>query len=384
MTVQALINARVLLPEGLRDDVAVMIADGRIRAVSTEPDTDAAPIDCAGALLLPGFIDTQVNGGGGALFNDDPTVATIATIAAAHRRFGTTALLPTLVSDDRAVIARAIAAVDEAIADGVPGIAGIHIEGPFLAMSRRGIHDPLRIDRIDDAAIALLSSARRGRTLVTLAPECVRPGDIARLVAAGVIVAGGHSEAGYDQVRVALGEGMTGFTHLFNAMSPWGSRAPGMVGAALEDQASVAGLIVDGEHLHPATVRLALRIKGAERLMLVSDAMPCAGSDADSFLLQGRMIRRVGDRMVGADGTLAGSTLTMNRAVATLIAQSDADLATAARMASAVPATFLGLADRTGAIVAGFDADLILVDDALNVQRSWIGGVEEYYDVVVP
>ncbi|WP_298689962.1 N-acetylglucosamine-6-phosphate deacetylase [uncultured Sphingomonas sp.] len=380
MTAKALINARVLLPEGLRRDVVVTIADGRIRAVSPEPDTDAEPIDCAGGLLLPGFIDTQVNGGGGALFNDDPTVATIATIAAAHRRFGTTALLPTLVSDRRAVIARAVAAVDEAIAAGVPGIAGIHIEGPFLAMTRRGIHDPARIDQIDDAAIALLSSATRGRTLVTVAPECVRPGDIARLVAAGVIVAGGHSEASYEQVRAALDEGMTGFTHLFNAMSPWGSRAPGMVGAALEDEASIAGLIVDGEHLHAATVRLALRIKGATRLMLVSDAMPCAGSDADSFLLQGRVIRRVGDRVVGADGTLAGSTLTMNRAVATLIAQTGSDLATAVPMASAVPAAFLGLGDRRGAIVAGFDADLILADEALVVQRSWIGGGEVRYD----
>ncbi len=370
----ALVNARVLLPEGLRNDVVVTIADGRIRAVSTEAPEDAEPVDCGGDLLLPGFIDTQVNGGGGALFNDDPSIDTIATIAAAHRRFGTTALLPTLISDERTTIARAIAAVDAAIETGVPGIAGVHIEGPFLAMARRGIHDPTRIDRIDDAAIALLASAKHGRTLVTLAPECVRPGDVARLVAAGVIVAAGHSEASYEQVRAALDEGMTGFTHLFNAMSPLASRAPGVVGAALEDEASVAGIIVDGAHLHPAAVRIALKAKGADRLMLVTDAMPCVGTDAETFQLQGRPIRREGDRLVSADGTLAGSTLTMNRAIATVRGQGRLDLATAARMASAVPAAFLRLNNEMGAIVPGLRANLVLVDDRLEVKNCWIRG----------
>lgn len=371
---RALVNARVLLPEGLRDDVVVTIAGGRIRSVSSEAPRDAERIDCGGGLLLPGFIDTQVNGGGGALFNDDPGVATIATIAAAHRRFGTTALLPTLISDERAVIARAIAAVDDAIEAGVPGIAGVHFESPFLAMARRGIHDPARIDRIDDEAIALLSSARHGRTLVTLAPECVRPGDVARLVASGVIVAAGHSEASYDQVRSALDEGLSGFTHLFNAMSSLGSRAPGMVGAALEDDASIAGIIVDGEHLHPAAVKIALKAKGPERLMLVTDAMPCVGTDADLFLLQGRPIRREGQRLVSADGTLAGSTLTMNRAIATVREQGRLDLAAAVRMASSVPAAFLGLSGEIGAIVAGLRADLVLAEDSLEVRRCWISG----------
>ncbi len=373
--VQVFVNARVLLPEGLRNDVVVTVADGRIRSVSTEAPHEAERIDCEGDLLLPGFIDTQVNGGGGALFNDDPSVETIATIAQAHRHFGTTALLPTLISDDRATIARAIAAVDEAITTGVPGIAGIHIEGPFLAMARRGIHDPARIDRIDDAAIALLSSARRGRTLVTLAPDCVRPGDVARLAAAGVVVAGGHSEARYEQVRAALDEGMSGFTHLFNAMSPLTSRAPGMVGAALEDEASIAGIIVDGEHLHPAAVRIAIKAMGPERLMLVTDAMPCVGTQDETFLLQGRTIRRIGDRLVSEDGTLAGSTLTMDRAVATAMAQGGIELASAVRMASAVPAAFLGIAQETGAIVAGLRADLVLADHQLNVRRSWVSGV---------
>jgi len=216
----ALVNARVLLPQGLREGLAVTMADGRIRSVSSEPPAGATIVDCGGAMLLPGFIDTQVNGGGGVLFNDAPTVETIGTIARAHRRFGTTGLLPTLISDDLDVVAAAIRAVDDAIEAGVPGVLGIHIEGPFLSFARRGIHDAARLRRIDKDAIALLGSARHGKTLVTLAPECVSPGDISALVAAGVIVAAGHSEADYDVVRRAIGEGVSGFTHLFNAMSP--------------------------------------------------------------------------------------------------------------------------------------------------------------------
>jgi N-acetylglucosamine-6-phosphate deacetylase len=372
----ALVNARVMLPQGLREGLAVTIADGRIRSVSSEPPAGAAIVDCGDDLLLPGFIDTQVNGGGGALFNDAPTVETIATMAAAHRRFGTTGLLPTLISDDLGVVESAIAAVDAAIDAGVPGVLGIHIEGPFLSYARRGIHDAARLRTIDRDAIALLGSMKRGRTLVTLAPECVDPADIEALVEAGVIVSAGHSEADYDTVRRAIGAGLTGFTHLFNAMSPLVNRAPGMTGAALEDDRTTAGLIVDGHHVHPAVIRIALKAKGHERLMLVTDAMALTGIDDDRFLLQGREIRRVGDRLVDADGTLAGSTLTMAEAVRNMIAQTGIDLRRAVAMASSTPAAFLRLSGETGAIAPGLSADLILVDDGWQVKRSWIAGRE--------
>jgi N-acetylglucosamine-6-phosphate deacetylase len=371
-----LVNARVLLPQGLREGLSVTIRSGHIHAVSSEPPAGATLVDCGGAMLLPGFIDTQVNGGGGILFNDAPTVETIATIAAAHRRFGTTGLLPTLISDDLDVVAAAIQAVDEAIEAGVPGILGIHIEGPFLNLARRGIHDAARLRRIDAQAIALLGSAKHGKSLVTLAPECVEPGDVAALVAAGVIVSAGHSEADYDTVRRAIGEGLTGFTHLFNAMSPLLNRAPGMTGAALEDDRTTAGLIVDGHHVHPAVIRIALEAKGHERLMLVTDAMALTGTPGDRFILQGREILRVGDRLVDVEGTLAGSTLTMARAVRNMIAQTGVDLRRAVAMASSTPAAFLGLVDRTGTIAPGLSADLILVDDTWEVRRSWIRGRE--------
>jgi len=371
---EALVNARVLLPSGLRDNVCVVIEGPAIRAVSSSPPADARIVDCGGRMLLPGFIDTQVNGGGDRLFNDDPSVETIATIAAAHRRFGTTGLLPTLISDDLSVVEAGIAAVDAAIEAGVPGVLGIHIEGPFLSPKRHGIHLESKLRPFDDSVIELLASARHGRTLVTLAPERATPDQISRLAAAGVIVAAGHSDADYDTVRAAIDAGVTGFTHLFNAMSQLANRAPGMVGAALEDDRTWTGLIVDGHHVHPATVRVAVRAKGAERLMLVTDAMPTVGGERDSFVLQGRPIRCEGDMLKSADGVLAGSTLTMAAAVANMIAQGRVPLRQAVAMATTTPAAFLGLGDTRGAIAAGFAADLVLVDDAFTVHQSWIAG----------
>ena len=370
----ALLNGRVLLPSGLRDDICVVIGDGEICALSSAPPDDAMIVDLGGKLLLPGFIDTQVNGGGGALFNDDPSVETIRTIATTHARYGTTGLLPTLISDDLAVVERGIRAVDAAIEAGVPGVLGLHIEGPFLSATRRGIHSEAKLQLLRDEHLALLTSARHGKTLVTLAPECATPAQIAQLVASGVIVAAGHSDASYEVVRAAIDAGLTGFTHLFNAMSQLANRAPGMVGAALEDDATFAGIIADGHHLHPATLRVAVRAKGAHRLMLVTDAMPSVGTDSPSFMLQGREIWRDGNTLHGSDGVLAGSTLTMAGAVRGMIEQGRVPLREAVAMASATPAAFLGIGDRTGIIAAGMRADLVLIDRDFTVHETWIGG----------
>ena len=370
----ALVNGRVLIGNEVRNDCCVVIDGGRIDEICASPPVGADVIDLGGEFLLPGFIDVQVNGGGGRLFNDDPSVETIAVIAAAHRRFGTTGLLPTLISDDFSVIERGIAAVDEAIAAGVPGVLGIHIEGPFLSNARRGIHLASMLQRFEDRFVELLSSARNGRTLVTVAPECATPAQIGRLVQAGVIVSAGHSDADYETVRAALDAGMTGFTHLFNGMSQLTNREPGMVGAALEDRTTFAGVIVDGHHIHPASLRVAINAKGIDKLMLVTDAMPTVGADEQEFMLQGRAIQLEGDRLVSADGVLAGSTLTMASAVANAIEQGRIGLSAAVEMASSSPAHFLGLGDQIGAIRAGFRADLIAMRDDFTVARSWIGG----------
>jgi N-acetylglucosamine-6-phosphate deacetylase len=373
----ALVNGRVLVPGGIRDDLCVLVEGERIAAVVPEAPRGSKRIDLGGQFLLPGFIDVQVNGGGGRLFNDDPTVETIAAIAAAHRRFGTTGLLPTLISDDVSVIERGIAAVDEAIERRVPGVLGIHIEGPFLSTARRGIHLASMLRAFDDSFIDLLSSARRGRTLVTIAPECVTPAQIAKLVQSGVIVSAGHSDADYATVRAAIDAGVSGFTHLFNGMSQLTNRAPGMVGAALEDRTTYAGLIVDGHHIHAATFRVAVNAKGTDRLMLVTDAMATVGSEDREFTLQGRTIRREGDRLVSKDGVLAGSTLTMAGAVANAVNQGRLVLEDAVEMAARSPAKFLGLSDDFGAISPGRRCDLVAMRDDFTVAATWIGGVEE-------
>jgi N-acetylglucosamine-6-phosphate deacetylase len=373
----ALVNGRVLLPEGVSDECCVIIESGRIASICKQAPEGAEQTDLAGQLLLPGFIDSQVNGGGGRLFNDDPSVETITVMAAAHRRFGTTGLLPTLISDDFSIIAQAIEAVDAAIESGVPGVLGIHIEGPFLSWARRGIHLASMLQPFDDRFLEVLCSARRGRTLVTVAPECIEPAQIRRLVEGGVIVSAGHSDADYETVRAALDAGMSGFTHLFNAMSQLSNRAPGMVGAALEDRASYAGIIIDGHHIHPAALRVALQAKGTDRLMLVTDAMPTVGAEEQEFMLQGRAIRRDGDRLVSVDGILAGSTLTMAAAVANAIEQGRLSIADAVRMATGTPAQFLGIAGETGAIEVGKRADFALVDNDFTVAKTWIAGIPD-------
>ncbi len=379
MTV-ALVNARVLGPAGLRENACVVLDGHVIAAVAAAPPPASTTIDLGGALLLPGFIDTQVNGGDGVLFNDAPTPAGIAAIGAAHRRFGTTGFLPTLISDDLAIVAAAIAAVDEAIAANVPGVLGIHIEGPFIAEPRRGIHRADKLRTLQNEDIALLTSLKRGRTLVTLAPEAVSPEQIARLVAAGVVVALGHSEADYDTARAAFAAGASGVTHLFNAMSGLSHRAPGMVGAALEDEAIFAGVIADGHHLHPAALRVALRAKGSGRIMLVTDAMPSVGSDEAGFELQGRRIQLVDGILTDEAGTLAGSHLTMAGAFANIMAQTGASLVQASRMASDTPAAFLSLSDSIGSIAPGMQADLVALDEAGQVAATWIAGAMERYD----
>jgi N-acetylglucosamine-6-phosphate deacetylase len=372
----ALVNARVLAADGLRDGLAVLLQDGRIEAVAPDREIprDVDRQDLGGNLLLPGFLDLQVNGGGGRLFNDAPTPETAAAIAQVHRRFGVTRLLPTLISDDLDVVREAFAAI-QACRD--PGVLGIHVEGPFLAEARKGIHDSSKFRALDQQAVRLLSTPHGGKTLVTLAPEAAAPERIAQLVDAGVVVSLGHTNATYAQARAALDAGATGFTHLFNAMSPLASREPGVVGAALEDRASWCGVIVDGLHVHPTTLKLALGCKPTGKLMLVTDAMPGVGLEADGFMLQGRAIRIENNACLGPDGTLAGSNLDMASAVRNAVALLGLDLAEAARMASRYPAEFLGLGDRFGRIAPGYMADLVLVTEEVEVLRTWVAGAPD-------
>jgi len=374
-------NARILAGDDFRDDLAVVIESGRITALVS----DAAPmlgqadeqVDLGGGWLLPGFIDAQVNGGGGVLFNNSPDVATLRTLAQAHRRFGTTGLLPTLISDDVQVMRAAIAATRQAISEGVPGVLGIHLEGPYIAPARKGTHDPNKFRVPDAAEIALAASLDNGVTLLTLAPERVPLESIRALVERGVVVAAGHTAASYEEARAGLEAGIRGFTHLYNAMSPLTGREPGAVGAALEDRDSWVGVIADGVHVHPASLRVALACKPRGKVMLVTDAMPPVGAEDPSYELYGEVITAVDGVVRNAAGSLAGSALDMATAVRNSVQLLGVSLAEAARMASTYPAQFLNLDDRYGHIAEGHHADLVLLDDALQVRSTWIAGQRE-------
>jgi N-acetylglucosamine-6-phosphate deacetylase len=373
----ALHNGRVLRGQALVEGQCVLLEGGRILDIVPEnhPSTrGASRRDLRGNMLLPGFIDSQVNGGGGVLFNDSPSVEAIRQIGLAHRRFGTTGFMPTLISADLDVVARAIAAARAAIEARVPGVLGIHIEGPFLNVERKGVHDPAKLRELDVSAVGLLTSLGTGRTLVTLAPEMTKPQIIQRLAAAGVIVSAGHTNATYAEVVAALHHGLTGFTHLFNAMSQLTGREPGVVGAALENLDSWCGIIVDGQHLSPVVLRLAMRCKPSSRFMLVTDAMPSVGTDARSFKLEGRDITVSGSVCFDEDGRLAGSNIDMASCVRNAVNQLGVSLPEAARMASLHPAEFLGLSHELGRIERGYRANLVLADDKLNVLETWIEG----------
>jgi len=373
----ALINGRVFDGQVLHDGMAVVLEDGRVSALLPDndiPDTVDVSWDLEGRILAPGLIDIQVNGGGGIMFNETPTVETIRRIGAAHRRFGTTGFLPTLISTDIDTMRQAIEAVGQAIAMGVPGVLGIHLEGPYLNAKKRGIHNADRFRPIDEAAISLLTSLASGCTLVTIAPELTSPAIISRLTAAGVLVFGGHSAASYQQTREGLQAGLRGFTHLFNAMSPFESREPGMVGAALEDRNSWFGIIADGQHVHPATFAVAIAAKRKGYAVLVTDAMASVGSDVRKFTFDGDKIEAVDGSCRKQTGELAGSDLDMISAVRNAARFAGIEALEALRMASSYPAAALGLESHLGFIRPGYTASFIELDDELNLYRSWIDG----------
>ena len=364
-------GGRVLADQCQQDSCAFHVVDGVIANFHAEGDVET--IDLDGGWLVPGFVDTQVNGGGGVLFNDHPTVEGIRAIGAAHATYGTTAFLPTLISDRLDVVAAGLDAVDAAIEAGVPGVVGIHVEGPFLNPARKGIHDANHFRALDDAAIDLLTAPRKGVVMVTIAPERNDMAAIERLVAAGVIVSIGHSDATYEQARAAIDAGARGVTHLYNAMSPLKHRDPGVVGAVLEDKSVYAGLIVDGAHLHPAAIRVALAARPIDRFMLVTDAMPTVGAESKEFVLNGQPIHVENGVCVDANGTLAGCDLDMATAVANTVELGVA-FEDAVAMASANPAAFLRLSHRIGSIDVGHSADFVWLDRDLTVRGTWIAG----------
>ena len=373
---QAIFCPRLFDGSRMHANVLMHIGAGRVRRVTSGTAANADLGLPPGSILAPGLIDIQVNGGGGVLFNDAANTDGLARLAHAHRMQGTTALLPTFITDSRPRMAQAVEAVRLAL-EAVPGVLGIHLEGPFLRPERRGIHRLEHIARYDGVTdLALLTAlAGAGKTLVTLAPECVPPGAVRAFRERGALVFAGHTDATFEQMQSVLAEGLDGFTHLFNAMSQFGSRAPGAVGAALLAPACYAGLVLDGHHVAAGSVAVLRAARGLDRIVLVSDAMPPAGTADTTFMLQGAPIRVEGGRCVNSAGTLAGAAITLADAVRIATAEYGFTVEEALACATRIPAQLLGLDNDYGGLRAGTRADAVVFDEALRPCAVMQGGV---------
>ena len=361
---------KALTPNGIINNAEVTVQAGKIIAVAPTNSPD----NIQPGILIPGFIDVQVNGGGGVLFNQSPDAASLDTLARAHLKYGTTSMLPTLITDGESAMLRAADAIAECIEARHPTIVGVHFEGPFLNTDKKGVHEASYIRHPKDSELAILTRQDIGRVVVTVAPDNVDCSFIQELTAEGVIVCLGHSNATIEQAQAAIAAGARGFTHLYNAMSALQSRAPGMVGAAFADANAYCGLIVDHHHVHPGSATIAIKIKGANRIMLVTDAMAHVGTDATSLNFFNTVIERHGNKLITPEGTLAGSCLDMHQAMLNCHRDLGISLAETVKMASQTPAEFLSLGNTTGSIAAGQNANFILLDEQLNINNIWLHG----------
>ena len=371
-----LYGARIFDGERFLTDRALVIEDDSIVAVTSTADRPRlGERDLGGGVLAPGFVDWQVNGGGGVLFNETPTPDGIAAILAAHRRFGTTSILPTVITDSPRKLTAALAAAKAANA-GIPGAIGVHVEGPFIDPRRRGAHPEQWIRAMNEKDVDMLIAARSGAMVTTLAPSNASLPLISKLSRSGVIVSIGHSECSAEEAKGAFDAGARAVTHLYNAMSQLAHRAPGLVGAALADPRIVCGLIADGLHVHETASRVALRAKGADAIALVSDAMSPAAGGPEVYELQGRRVIQKGMQITLEDGTLAGAAITLIDAIRYVTGKLGADLGTALRMATLAPARLLNMDDRIGRLDAGCRADCVHLADDLSLLGVWVGGFE--------
>jgi N-acetylglucosamine-6-phosphate deacetylase len=350
----------------LHQGYVLQCSDGVISAFGPLEEVGLAGtvVDLEGDILSPGYVDLQVNGGDGVMLNDALTQETLQRMAAAHRRLGATHILPTLITNTLVKTEAAITVTEAAIAEGVPGIAGLHLEGPHLSVARKGAHDGAPIRPMLDSDLDMLCQAaqRLPALMLTVAPENVTQDQVRALVAAGAVVSLGHSDADYDTACAYFAAGARCATHLFNAMSQMGNRAPGLVGAALECGAVSAGLIADGIHVHPASMRAAWAAKqGPGQIFLVSDAMAPAGTDVTGFQLEGRQINRQAGRLTLEDGTLAGADLELTGAVRTLHHSVGVALDAALAAATSIPADLMGFDAGVGRISVGYPSDLIRI-----------------------
>jgi N-acetylglucosamine-6-phosphate deacetylase len=375
----ALTHARIFDGDTWHEDGTLLVKDGRVRAISpaNEISAEAQRIDCKGAVIVPGFIDLQVNGGGGVMFNDEQTVEGIMQICSSHAQFGTTALLATLITDTREITAAAILAGREARARKVPGFLGLHLEGPHLSVARKGTHHPDLIRPMEQADLDNLLALKGvfDAIMTTVAPENTTEDQVRQLADAGFVVSLGHTNTSYETAERYVAAGARTATHLFNAMSPLENRTPGLVGAAINLGALSCGLIADGFHVHPAAMNIAINAKqGPGKIFIVTDAMSTIGTDLPGFTLNGRQIFRKDGRLTLADGTLAGADIDMLSSVLFVHRELGLPFGEAVRMASINPAEAIGVADRKGRLQPGYDADFVMLSEDYRMKSTWIGG----------
>ncbi|MBK1784758.1 N-acetylglucosamine-6-phosphate deacetylase [Prauserella sp. ASG 168] len=360
-----LTGGRLACPDGVLDGGWLSVSGGLIADLGTGNPPEGDHVDLRGALVVPGFVDLHCHGGGGSSFSTtDPGEA--AKAVAAHRRHGTTTMLASLVSDPFAVLSNQLAALSDLVADGE--LAGVHLEGPFIAQTRCGAHDPDALREPDSSAVDALLDAGRGTVrMVTLAPELTGGIKAVRQLAeSGVVAAIGHTDGTEEQIRPAIDAGATVATHLFNGMRPLHHREPGPIGVLLDDERVTVELICDLVHVHPTVVRLAARHAGPDRTVLVTDAMSATDA-ADGTYTLGRLAVDVRDGVatLAGNGALAGSTLTMDAAFRNLVHGAGLSISDAVRATASRPAELLGIAEQAGHLRRGSRADLVLLDDNL-------------------
>ena len=363
-------------------NAALIIKNSKVVEIIPEEKVDpkTEQIVLAGGLLTPGFVDLQVNGGGGVLFNDNPSLENLKTICEAHAKLGSTSIMPTLISDSPEVKKRAISTITDALDKQVNGLVGLHLEGPHLALARKGAHEERFIRPMNEFdCLELESLANKiSKLMLTIAPEAVSPQQITRLSKAGAIISLGHTDCTFNQAAEAVDAGATCATHLFNAMSPFGSREPGLVGAVLDSGRLFSGIIADGFHVNKASINLALRAKkGPGALFLVSDSMSTLGSDQKHFFLNDRLITRSQGKLILEDGTLAGADIHLSDAVKYMVNEVGISQDDAIRMASLIPAKVLGVESEIGCLAPDARADFLWMKNDLEIEKVWVGGNEQ-------
>ena len=363
-------------------NAALIIKNSKVVEIIPEEKVDPSTdqIVLAGGLLTPGFVDLQVNGGGGVLFNDNPSLENLKTICEAHAKLGTTSIMPTLISDSPEVHKRAISVIIDALYYPIKGLVGLHLEGPHLAVARKGAHEERFIRPMKELdCLELESLANKVRNLMlTIAPEAVLPQQITRLSNAGAVISLGHTDCTFNQAADAVDAGATCATHLFNAMSPFGSREPGLVGAVLNSGKLFSGIIADGFHVNKISINLALQAKKAPgALFLVSDSMSTVGSEQTHFFLNDRLITRSQGKLILEDGALAGADISLSDAVRYMVNEVGILQDDAIRMASLIPAKVLGMESEIGCLMPDAQADFLWMKNDLEIEKVWVGGKEQ-------